>query len=300
MTKNSRPDIQVLEARVDRLKAQLLEYRDIRTYEVTKRRLLRVADELEECLSIIGEITDQDKRPVTPVELRDVISPNPETEFEAVDSDLMDIFSIPESSSKSSNDAESLTYSDYSPRFIVKTFKDRIQECAETATGILQVNQFSYLLKDWYNERFTPTSAFSQNKFFYKASRIHEWIDLLILSAGKSLREGKFIEFQARIENWVKTLNTTKDERWVLPYSIIQDRDESGPEYYTKEAVLIEMLLKDILYSEDFYSGEKNSVYDAVRKARFFSEEDVSIDSILHDCTEMIVTSSFDASKYRR
>ena len=55
---NSRPDIQVLEDRVIKLKSQIEEFKGLRLYRVTKQRLAKVCSELEECSDILSEIVE--------------------------------------------------------------------------------------------------------------------------------------------------------------------------------------------------------------------------------------------------
>lgn len=288
MPKNSRPDIQVLEARVVRLKAQLLEYKDIRTYEITKQRLLKVSAELEECIMIIDEVTrkdgDLDKKLVSLNEPETIWT----TEFND-DNEFEDVFSDP------SEDVFDLDSSfDYTPKKIVGAYASKLQECSNSQTGIIQVNQFCSLLSSWYQERFMP--EIRNPNFYYKASRIHEWIDLLILYAGKSLHEGTFPEFKAYMDDWISTLNTSKDDGWLVPLKVRQIKEEEGA--YTKEAILIEKIVKPMLYDKDFYPSELLTVTQIVIHKQKYQEADISIENLIKDCPRLVVTSSFDISKY--
>ena len=178
MPKNSRPDIQVLEDRIKRLKSQLLEFKDIKLHGVTKKRLSVVSSELEECVSIIHEMVDEG----VPAEVVDATSAfnscfdSNQAEFSS-DDDLSDTLLIPsDNSAKSKLNASE----------IVRTYSARIKNCADTvgcSSGIIQVNQFCQVLNSWYQNRFAPDMR--NPNFYFKASRIHEWVDLLILSAGQ-------------------------------------------------------------------------------------------------------------------
>lgn len=293
MPKNSRPDIQVLEDRIVRLKAQLLEYKDLRLYGVTKRRLSAVSENLSECISIINEIVDAGTNNISESSMSayDLYPGSGLNEF-SQDGDLLDT-SLLTDSSKSS-------YASISAREIVKTYSVRMKECADTigcSSGIIQVNQFCQVMNSWYQSRFTPPSR--NPKFFFKANRIHEWIDLLMIAAGYSLEKGTFPEFVADMNTWIGYLNTPKDEAWVLPLSVMRMKD-MDPVYCTKEAVLLEKIIKPCIYSANFYLEDKHTVQKIVMNSTTFNDTDLELDAILQSCTsKLIVTSSFDASKYQ-
>lgn len=293
MPKNSRPDIQVLEARVSRLRAQLLEYKEIRTYDITKHRLRRVANELEECMMIIAEITDKDdSNSRRLIALREPEGPR-DNEFED-DGDLADVlFNGPEESDN--NSEVSKKSRGYRPKFIVGQFAINLQKCADTPTGIIQINQMSQILNSWYQARFTPETR--NPNFYYKASRIHEWIDLLILAGGKALYEGTFSEFKLYMDKWIEDLNTSKDENWLLPLQVRQITQSSGA--YTKEAIFIEKIIKSILYTDTFYGDLKDSVARIVIKEEGYDKNEVTIEALLKSCKHVIPTSSFDVTRYQ-
>lgn len=287
MPKNSRPDIQVLEARVVRLKTQLLEYKEIRTYDITKRRLAAVGNELEECLAIIDEITQSKSqqsivRGISPSEVLDDVN-----EFND-DGDLADL--LFEEPTESTKDAHG-----YAPKTIISNYAMRLKECSETPTGILQVNQICYLLYSWFTARYTP--KIKNPNFYYKASRIHEWIDLLLIACGQAIHKGEFPIFIAQVDNWIENLGTSKDEGWMLPLEVrkIGDADDN----YTKEAIVAEKIIKDVLYDSDFYGDLKDSVSRIVIQKRNYPENSITIKELLEDCPKLIPTSSFDIKKYQ-
>lgn len=290
MPKNSRPDIQVLEERIVRLKAQLLEFKELRLYGVTKKRLSVVSTELTECLSIIDEIVNSTPSGATPNVFDEKFNANI-SEF-ANDGDLLDTFLLTPSSANS----ETVADERYSARDIVKTYSERMQACADCSTGIIQINQFCQLMNSWYQARFTP--AVKNPHFFFKASRIHEWIDLLMISAGDALHKGIFPAFVSDIQRWIEDLNTPKDESYLLPYSVMQMKDKKHSSC-TQEAVLIELIVKSTLYDSSFYGEDQHSIRQIVLASGRYTEEDLKVQSILSSCPKLIVTSSFDISKYQ-
>lgn len=297
MPKNSRPDIQVLEDRIVRLKAQLLEYKDLRLYSVTKRRLSVVSDGLEECIGIIDEIVSSGSNNITSSSMSAFTECPIEgpSEFSG-DGDLLDIFLLnpPEGS-----DTKVVT-SRYSPKKIVSTFSKRIQKLAEseegTSSGILQVNQFCQLLNSWYQTRYTPDVRNPEFKF--KSDRIHEWVDLLMLAAGQAMHRGLFPAFLSDMNTWIESIPRDRENIWSLPYSVMQ-MNNIDASCCTQEAVLLEIMIKPSLYDKSFYPDERTSIHEIVITNSKFTEDDLKIDKIIQDCPKLIVTSSFDASKYR-
>mgnify|MGYP006988864590 CR=1 FL=1 len=296
MPKNSRPDIQVLEDRIVRLKAQLLEYKDLRLYGVTKKRLSAVSEELSECISIINEIVDAGTNNISDSSMSayDVYPGLGPAEF-SQDGDLLD------TSLLNLNSAEpSLSSSAISSREIVSTYAARMKGCAETvgcSSGIIQVNQFCQVMNSWYQSRFTPPKR--NPRFFFKADRIHEWIDLLMIAAGHSLNEGTFADFIADTNTWIGDLNTPKDQAWVLPLAVMRMKDINAASC-SKEAVLLEKIIKPSIYSANFYPEEKHTVQKIVMNNTVFTDKDLELDNILKSCTsKLVITSSFDSAKYQ-
>lgn len=292
MPKNSRPDIQVLEARVIRLKAQLLEYKEIRTYGITKKRLSDVALELEECISIIGDITEQGKTSLDPTAYSSSSVVDTEDVQEFDDSgDLSDVFNI-EHAEEVKQPANI-----YEPKWIIKTYSERMKVCADMATGIIQVNQFASLLNEWFQTRFSVKGEFPL--FHYKANRIHEWVDVMMLAGGYALNSGTFPAFKSELDTWLGELKTPKGENWVLPQSILQIKKDL-PNHVTEEAVLLEKILKPQLYDETFYPNEMDSVAKIVMINSSFSSKDLTVSAILdHSPTRFVRTSAFDIKKYQ-
>lgn len=286
MANNSRPDIQVLEARVKRIKAQLQEYRDLRLYEITKKRLSNVSSELEECMCLIHEIVGATPQQTISTEPEPIALKEPEqlTNSNDFEDDLSDLLSL-----------ELPEPVDYSPKLIVSSYSKRIRQCREQSTGIIQINQFCSMLDSWYQARYNP--EIKNTKFHYKSQRIHEWIDLLILAAGDAIRSKMFTSFKADVDDWISTLNSPRDGNWVLPKQVMKFNSHDADQC-TKEAVLIEKVVKSMLYDESFYGDQMHSVEEIVMHSNRFTRDEMSISNILSTCPGFIKTSSFDATKY--
>lgn len=289
-----RPDTQVLEDRVRRLKTQIEEYRGLRTYESTRKRLRAVKSEIEECAILLDEVLrslDAAVENAQPAYHPTVILKEPE-EFTAkkeFEDDLSDIFSI--SIPDPNEGVES-----YSSKDIMIAYHNRIEQCSEASTGILQVNQVCGLIHSWFETRYSPSAT--NSRFKYKAQRIHEWIDLIILAAGEALHTKTFPCFKQSFNEWIDTIGTESDLNWILPKEVMQFQKE-GPSRSTKEAVMIERIVKQMLYGSDFYPSLIDSIQKIVIKSGRFKEEDLTTSKILEDCKgSWLVTSSFDATKY--
>lgn len=290
---NSRPDIQVLEDRVVRLKSQVSQYADIRLYKVTKDRLSKVCSELEECISILNSVVGRSNNMVSSTSISAFTDSPSDTlsEFSVdSDSDLSDTLSFyrPPQASNSN-----------SPKVIVKNYATRIQQCADEvgcSSGIIQVNQFCQLLNSWYQTRFAPSPARNPN-FRFKATRIWEWIDLLIVSAGKSLHDGMFPSFLSDVQAWIDRINVDKELVWVLPYGVMQI-EKSLPKAYTLEAIVIERIVKPSLFNESFYIQNRHTIEQNYKSAFGVSDDDLKMDALIQQCPKFILTSSFDSSKY--
>jgi hypothetical protein len=297
MSTSSRPDIQVLENRIARLKSQILEYTEVRLYKTTKRKLADLSGELYECAQILDSIVGESCNDIPVSSLSAVSDDDCDGPLEfSSDSDLLDLFH-PADKDATNKDAPQST----KPcKEIVNNYSVRLQDCADTlgiSSGILQVNQFCSLLNSWYQKRFGPANR--NPEFFFKATRIPEWVDLLILSAGRAINEGTFSSFVQEMTSWIADLNTPRDKLYVLPYSVIKMRTADS-DVCTQEAVLIEKIVKPSIYDENFYPDKLDSVYQLVVNNSKYTADDLTINQIIQDCPSprLIVTSSFDATKY--
>lgn len=297
MPKNSRPDIQVLEDRIVRLKSQLVEYKDLRLYQTTKNRLSVVSDQLEECIVMIHEIVNKDSNNIsaTSSSAYDQYPGEGPSEF-SYDGDLLDTFLFSPDSEETVSKS-----SKHSPKEIVKTYSKKLQQCADTvgcSSGIIQVNQFCQVLNSWYKTRYTPSNTKRNPNFFFKADRIHEWIDLLMLAAGHALHEGLFPAFIQDMNAWIQDLNTPKDEEWVLPYSVIRMKS-LDPSCCTQEAVLLEKTIKGAIYDDTFYPEKRHSIEKIVISKGRFTAEDMDLSKLVRCNSKIVVTSSFDITKFQ-
>ena len=140
-----------------------------------------------------------------------------------------------------------------------------------------------------------PTSR--NPKFYFKANRIHEWVDLLIIAAGRAVHERMFQRFLEDIYNWINKLGTSDEDVWALPYSVMQIRSLEKS-FCTPEAVLFETMIKQFLYDQSFYPKEKHSVKQIVIERGGYTEDELTLSAIIESCPTIFRTSSFDITKY--
>ena len=184
----------------------------------------------------------------------------------------------------------------YKPKYIVSTYRKRFEEISQSSCGILQVNQFMNLINSWFQKRYSSESI--NSRFRYKADRIHEWVDLIVVAAGYSFSNKMFNSFRSEFEDWINSINTDSDRNWILPKSIMKFQKSSAADY-SEEAVLLERILKFSLYDDDFYPSLKDSVVRIVINSGRFGNERLSVDQILADCKgSWVVTSTFDKTLY--
>ena len=294
----SRPDIQVLEDRIARIKKQITECTKYKYYSITKQRFDIMYDQLDECMSMLASITGRSNKSED-IDLNSThhSKNSPENYICPSLYDESDDISDDEFSDITDDNLGLPSLSNYTPREIVCKYRDGLQDCCDfgITSGIIQIGQFCILLNDWYKARFVPDNR--NPKFFFKASRIREWLNLFILSAGYSLHYKQFDIFVASTRNWIETLNTAYDDCWVVPSDVLRIRSKEN-KGSNKEAILIEDMIKPCIYNKEFYPEELHSIRDMVSKNEDFIDDKLDFKSLLESMPQLVVTSTFDITKY--
>jgi len=295
-----RPDMWVLQDRVARLQAQIKEYTDYNMYYTTKCKLKQVAMDLQECIDTINEIVQDDfTESVSTDQIDDsiVIMPS-ESVSEPVSTSSSDLTELFNGQKDTSEPSSIVSYNyPYSSKFIVSQYDRRFNKCANSSFGVLQVNQLCKLMNRWYSNRFGLESK--NPEFHYKAGRLHEWVDLILLSAGRAIHDETFLNYTSEFDKWIKQLGTADDELWPLPSIASGSRSSPLCDYYTKEAIVLERLIKPVLYNSAFYPRESDSVERIVREHNPYSEDELELANLMNSCPSLIVTGSFDLSHYQ-
>ena len=293
----SRPDIQVLEDRIARIKKQITECTKYKYYSITKQRFDIMYDQLDECMLMLASITGRNKSKDIDLDSAHHSKNSPENYICPSLYDESDDISDDEFSDITDDNLGLPSSSNYTPREIVCKYRDSLQDCCDfgITCGIIQIGQFCILLNDWYKARFVPNNR--NPKFFFKASRICEWLNLFILSAGYSLHHKQFDIFVATTRNWIETLNTAYDDCWVVPSDVLRIRNKEN-KGFNKEAVLIEDMIKPCIYNKEFYPEELHSIRDMVSKNEDFIDDTLDFKSLLESMPQLVVTSTFDITEY--
>ena len=97
--------------------------------------------------------------------------------------------------------------------------------------------------------------------------------------------------------SWIDSLSTDQDQTWPLPYSVMQLKLLTAT-CCTKEAVLLEKILKPSLYHSAFFSQNMHSIEEIYSNSFGIHGDELELDKIIQSCPRLTVTSSFDASKF--
>lgn len=282
----TRPDIQVLEDRVVRLKSQVESFQGLRLYSVSKERLRKAASELIQCAEILSAVAGP-----TTASSNATSMPNQNTfhqisEFSSDGDDLNDVLELNGAFPRS-----------YNSKYIVGGYSQRLMKCSfETgcSSGIIQVNQVIQLLNTWYQTRFTPSTGFRNPRFVFKADSIVEWINAFILASGNAIHSDTFQTFNNEVRIWINTLNTDHDPLWAIPYNV----KLAATEECTLEAVLLEKMIKPSLYDKSFYLHDMHTIENIYLSTFDVSKDELKISNLINNCNKLIITSSFDINKY--
>lgn len=222
-----------------------------RVTSATKQNHLEMKRKLLECLELVDELLEQDNV---------VFDETP-----AEDSCDLDDILIPEVLPSLNKPTPTLDESrpkdKYTPKFIIHNYARRLEVAVEDDYESSVASNFVVLLDSWFKQRFLP--SIPDPTFHYTASRITEWVDILILSYGKAVHDDRDADFRADFRGWLSDLQTRTD-KWPVPSSVRNVVDSGRTADYTQEAVLIEKLVKPHIYDSEFYSTKMNSVANIV------------------------------------
>lgn len=285
-----RPDIQLLEARANKLKVELKEYVGLKTYQPTRKRMTKIALDLEECLESIYQIINDNSDTLMYSAAISTSTSIRESEFSSGNDESSDLGNL-----SLLGEADPIL----SPREIVGGFATRVEQLEKATIGMIPINHFCKVLSTWYHARFVPDEKDANEKFNFKSTNIPRWVDCLIIAAGQAMHDGRFYDFCANLEEWVDFIHNPqvdpKERKYPLPYGILKVERT-----YTPQALVIEWITKYTLYDSEFFPSMKSSLRDAAVREGTFTEADVTFDNLLATCQGSIALSSlFDTSIYQ-
>ena len=185
----------------------------------------------------------------------------------------------------------------YSPREIVRKYRDSISEVSIHSFGVIQVNRFASMLSSWYNARYIPERK--NPGFNFKADRIWEWIDKLIISYGDAIHNHATDDYIADMNDWIEQIQRDETQIWPIPYFVVEGSESSVLDQCAAEVLLIEKMIKSKLYSADFYPDKSYSIRKIVI-SNHSELKGLSLTQLMEIVgSEITKTSSFNESDYK-
>lgn len=225
-------------------------------YAKTVERCKSVKEQLEECIGILDLFIEESAEEQSVPEVVDVA--------EVIDTIDEEVSSMPS-------------------KEIMRHYAENLFKLSNTDTNILEVSMCCRLLASWFGNRYMP--EIKNPKFFYKASKIHNWIDAILITYGEAVHNNRVHIYCSELNDWISSLITDLDNVWPLPY-FIQQRIKSNYLEIPYEAVVIEHLIKPKIYGPRFYPEYLDTIFK-----QYEATEGVAVD--FSDINQCIYNSNF-------
>lgn len=232
-----------------------------RYYEPTRMLYLKLAQKLEECAKLayqlagrhlFAENVSQNCKPVEKIS-----TPVPEVISEPAFELLLSSAGSTDSSSQVAPAVDTLSEERKAAKKIVSNY---LKACRPLVTG----QKFSEceasakcasLLSMWLQLRFSKKSAV----FRYRPENIKIWIDRFIYAYGYHWKNHLTAKFELDLQDWFTTLRK-EDCKYPLPAFIFNMEDEDDPDMYCAETIVLERMIKIVIYSDQFYEDQLHSI----------------------------------------
>ena len=219
-------------------------------YAKTVDRCKAVKEQLQECIGILDLFIEE-----TPAE-----QTTPET------------VEVPEVAEKLEEETSAM-----STKAIMKHYAETLLSLDNMSTNILEVSMCCRLLASWFGNRYMP--EIKNPKFFYKATKIHNWIDAILITYGEAVHNNRVHIYSSELNDWIGSLITDPDNVWPLPY-FIQQKMKSSYLEIPYEAVVIEHIVKPKIFNSEFYPEYLDTIFK-----QYQATEGVAVDfSNLNEC----------------
>lgn len=230
-----------------------------RHYEPTRMLYLKLAQKLEECAKLAYQLAgkyilaDNVSQNCKPVEK--IITPEPEVISEPAFELLLS--SVETAESRLAAVPEPVSEERKAAKKIVSTY---LKSCKPLATGekfseCEAAAKCASLLSMWIQLRFSKRSAV----FRYRPENIKIWIDRFIYAYGYHWRNHLTAKFELDLQDWFTTLRK-EDCKYPLPAFIFNMEDEDDPDMYCAETIVLERMIKIVMYSDQFYEDQLHSI----------------------------------------
>lgn len=225
-------------------------------YAKTVERCKSVKDELLECIKVLDSFIEESS--AEPLSATEIVMPQviPAAEKEEV----------------------ALT-----SKAIMKHYSESLLQLNSANSNILEVSMCCRLLASWFGNRYMP--EIKNPKFFYKATKIHNWIDAIMITFGEAVHENRAHIYASEMNDWITSLISDLDNVWPLPY-FIQQQLKSDYIDVSYEAVVIEHIIKPKIFNSEFYP----EYADTIAK-KYQSVEGVAVD--FSDINQCLYNSNF-------
>lgn len=127
---------------------------------------------------------------------------------------------------------------------------------------------FRDLLIKWFNARFKPG-------FIFNRSNIPIWIDRFIIAFGYYCSTDNVGEFSLILDNWISTLS---DPNNPVPFPLPKEISRVGEDLkcIRSEAAIIEMRVKESLYTHEDFFMYKHTITDRWRRLSDYTESQMN------------------------
>lgn len=293
------PDIKVLENRASKLNSIIQEFQGYKYQNKSKARLTEVAAILRQCADELDSIVDYHPEPVVAINSSDcAVLESVDNSMYTSDSDLADNIDLNDLHANKEMLIPVPNKDQYSSKYILFRYTSKFRSLSVSSftsqldsTGIKEVDQFISLLDSWFSTRYSNASK--DPNYLYSAHTICKWIDLFIVAGGLALYQAKYDVFLNECNRWIEDLKYTysnidklpakeiQKTRFPTPYSVKEiDTDLNA---CTLHAILIEKLVKPLIYDKSFYFDRMCTIEDIYLASMThpYSKEELTVDMIL-------------------
>lgn len=118
-----------------------------------------------------------------------------------------------------------------------------------------EVARCAMLLSNWLQLRFGKKS----DVFHYNSENIKVWIDRFIYAYGYHWKVHLLNKFELDLKDWSDSLRKV-DCKYPLPAFIFNMESDDDPDMYCAECIVLERMIKIVIYTDDFYPDQLHSI----------------------------------------
>lgn len=232
-----------------------------RMYKTTKEKYKQLACQLLESVEKISMLLEEELLVSDSLDEFDELS-NQSNSLSDIQSKLIETnstvsstqaFAVNVDESKGKDRNNKLDYSS-----IIHKYEDVFNCTTSSESNYLEVEECAQLIRDWFNCRFVVNTE----NFVYNIKQLPNWISNIITLYGKYQSEGRTSELLTTFQKWIQDVNSGKNNKWAVPYEVLQLSKKPNPNDFTINAVLINDILFNLYYYQlTNYHDSNLSVY---------------------------------------